>query len=142
MHVLDKNKKASGKESSDQQRLQQRLPEGTRAPMEPLEGRNIQDGLGKGREPWTWPLGKGERLDTHTFLLWLYFLSLSPGCSQKPTPRSLFPLTPGESGPRDQQAPSCLGVFAYLLYTFCGIRRSRATEGHSSDCLGLAFMPL
>lgn len=50
MHVLDKNKKASGKESSDQQRLQQRLPEGTRAPMEPLEGRNIQDGLGKGRE--------------------------------------------------------------------------------------------
>lgn len=45
-----KAKRHQAKRQSGQQRLQRRLPEGTRAPMGPLEGRNIQDGLGKGRE--------------------------------------------------------------------------------------------
>lgn len=45
-----KAKRQQAKRRSGQQRLQRRLPEGTRAPMGPLEGRNIQDGFGKGRE--------------------------------------------------------------------------------------------
>lgn len=45
-----KAKRHQEKRRSGQQRLQQRLLEGTRAPMGPLEGRNIQNGLGKGRE--------------------------------------------------------------------------------------------
>lgn len=126
------------KRRSGQQKLQQRLPEGTIAPMEPLEGRNIQDGFGKGRESPGPGLWKRRKVGHPHLLLWLYFLSLSPGCSQ--VLGSL--LTPGESGPRDQQAPSCLGVFTFLLYTYCATRRSRAMEGCSSNCLGLTFIPL
>lgn len=143
MHVLDKGKKTSGKESVWPAEVTAEASRGNQSSNGVPRRQKHSGRVGEGqREPWTWPCRRGERLDTHTFLLWLYFLSLSPGCSQKPTPRSLVPLTPGESGPKDQQAPSCLGVFIFLLYTFCGTRRSRATEGHSSDCLGLAFMPL
>lgn len=104
----------------------------------PWKAETFRMGWGKGRESPGPGLQKRRKVGHPHLLLWLYFLSLSPGCSQ--VLGSL--MTPGESGPRGQQAPSCLGVFTFLLYTYCGTRRSKAIEGCSSNCLGLTFMPL
>lgn len=97
-----KAKRHQAKRRSDQQRLQRRLPEVTAEASRGNQSSNgapgsqkHSDWVGEGqREPWTWPRGRGERLDTHTFCCGCIFLAYLPAALKSLLPSPWFPSDP------------------------------------------------
>lgn len=150
--MLDKGKKASGKEAVWSAEVTaeasrgysggfQREPELQWGPWKPETFR-----LGWGRTERALDLAsrKRRKVGHPHLLLWLYFLSLSPGCSQKPTPKSLVPFRPlGSQVLEISRLPPALGFSpSCCIHTVAPGEAGPPREGHSSDCLGLTFMPL
>lgn len=141
--MLDKGKKASGKEAVWPAEVTAEASRGNQSSNGAPGRQKHSEWVGEGqREPWTWR--KRRKVGHPHLLLWLYFLSLSPGCSQKPTPKSLVPFRPlGSQVLEISRLPPALGFSpSCCIHTVAPGEAGPPREGLSSDCLGLTFMPL